>query len=62
MGPGRNLGATVVAEEFQPVSFGFWKNISKKSFDTALWTLHLSRVLPNIVESAYWNRGHVHSE
>lgn len=48
----------VIAE----LSFGFWENMFKASFDAALWTPHLAWVLPNLAMPAYLGRGHVHTE
>jgi hypothetical protein len=48
----------VIAE----LSFGFWENMFKASFDAALWTPHLARVLPNLAMPVHLGRGHVHTE
>ena len=48
----------VIAE----LSFGFWENMFRASFDAALWTPHLARVLPNLAMPVYLGRGHVHTE
>lgn len=44
------------------LSFGFWENMFKTSFDAALWTPHLATVLPNLTLPVHLGRGHVHAE
>jgi hypothetical protein len=39
--PSSTSTGKVIAE----LSFGFWENMFKASFDAGLWTPHLSRVL-----------------
>lgn len=56
--PSSTSTGKVIAE----LSFGFWENMFKASFDAALWTPHLSRVLPNLTMPVYLGRRHVHTE
>ena len=56
--PSSTSTGKVIAE----LSFGFWENMFKTSFDAALWTPHLARVLPNLAMPVYQGRGHVHTE
>lgn len=56
--PSSTSTGKVIAE----LSFGFWENMFRASFDAALWTPHLTRVLPNLAMPVYLGRGHVHAE
>lgn len=56
--PSSTSTGKVIAE----LSFGFWENMFRASFDAALWTPHLQRVLPNLTMPVYQGRGHVHNE
>lgn len=56
--PSSTSTGKVIAE----LSFGFWENMFRASFDAALWTPHLTRVLPNLAMPVYLGRGHVHTE
>ncbi len=56
--PSSTSTGKVIAE----LSFSFWENMFTASFDAALWTPHLARVLPNLSLPVYRGRGHVHTE
>lgn len=56
--PSSTSTGKVIAE----LSFGFWENMFRASFDAALWTPQLKRVLPNLAMTVHLGRGHVHAE